>query len=150
MEGARHYIIGAARTPGRTLPWRTLLPCPRVERSPLRWYSGVRRWPRLDHQHLVAATGRRPRADHPLRNARRLFLVLLLPRARLVPCGNSFTQPGIRLCDLPRQPHLVRGARLPREAAACALRTMGSLTVGNRRPLLLLCLPVANPLRVVA
>jgi hypothetical protein len=49
----------------------------------------MRRGPRLDSQHLVAPTGRRPRADRPLHNARRQFLVLFLPYARLVPWRNS-------------------------------------------------------------
>ena len=36
-------------------------------------------------------------------------------RAPAGPRGNSFAQSGIRLRALPRQPHLVRGARLPRK-----------------------------------
>src|ERR1039458_472603 len=109
MGGAWHYLVGTAHTPGRPIEWRTLFSFSRAEHSPLRWYSGVRCRPRLDRRHLVTATGRRPRVDHPLYVARRLFLVLLLPRACLVAWGSSFAQPGIRLRGLPGQPHLVRG-----------------------------------------
>src|SRR5579864_1606083 len=137
MERARHYLAGTAHTPGRPLAWRALFPFSRAEHSPLRGHTGVRRRPRLRRQHLVAATGRRRRAGHPHRYARGLFLVLLLPRARLVPCGNSFAKSGIRLRALPRQPHLVRGTRLRRAAVSHALRTVGSLSVDHRRPLLL-------------
>ena len=90
------------------------------------------------------------RADHPLRDARRLFLVLLLPRARLVALGNAFPQPGLRLRALPRQPHLVRGTRLPGESVSSALRTMGPLSAGDRRPVLLSGLSFRQPLRLVA
>src|ERR1700709_1032338 len=122
MEGARRYIAGATCASDRPLPGRTLLGFSRTEHPSLRWYSGVRRRPWMDRQHLVAATGRRPRPDHPLRNARLLFLVLLLPRISMVAGGNSFTQPGIRLRALPRQPHLVLGTGLHRGTVSPALR----------------------------
>ena len=134
MAGARRYIGRAAHSPGRPLAGRTVFRFSRAEHSALRRSSGIRRRPRLDRQHLVAATRRRPGAGRAHHHARRLFLVLLLSRARVVARGNSFAEPGPRLRAVPRQPHLVVGTRVHREPVSPALGTMGSLPVGDRRP----------------
>jgi len=60
-----------------------------------------------------------------------------LPRARLVPGRNTFTQPGIRLRALRRQPYLVLGTHIYREPVSYALRKLGSLSAGDCLPLLL-------------
>src|SRR4029077_13789229 len=56
MEGAGQNIGGAVCSFGRPLPWRTLLPFSRAERSPLRRCAVFRCRTRLDCHHLVAPT----------------------------------------------------------------------------------------------
>src|SRR4051812_31370788 len=102
MEGTRRDITGAVRAVGGPLPRRTLLSFSRAEPPALCWRAGVccRTW--LDCHYLVETTGWRPRRNHSLHHSRRLFLVLLFPRARLVPCGNDCAESDLRLCSLPR------------------------------------------------
>src|SRR5580704_2519663 len=133
MEGDGNYIAGAARTSVGSRAPGTLLAFSRAEHPPLCRCPGVRGRTWLDGHHVVAATGRHPCPGGALRNPCRLFLVLLLAR-------NRFAKSGFRLRTLPGQPYLVRGTRLPGEAFSPALRTMGLLSAGDCRSLLLPCL----------
>src|ERR1019366_339877 len=91
-----------------------------------------------------------PRSDRPLHAPRRQFLVLLFPRARLVPRRNACTEPALRLRALPWQPRLVIRTRLHREPFPRALWTIRSLSPGDRRALLLPRLSLRQSLRAVA
>ena len=64
--------------------------------------------------------------------------------------GNACAESDLRLRALPRQPRLVVRTRLHREPVPRALRTMGSLSAGDRRPLLLPRLSFRQSLRAVA
>ena len=66
------------------------------------------------------------------------------------PARNACTESGLRLRALPRQPRLVHRTRLPGEPTPRALRTMGSLSPGDRRPLFLPRLSFRQSLRAVA
>src|ERR1700683_4994229 len=99
---------------------------------------------------MVQANRRRPRPDHPLRHSRRLFLVLLFPRARLVSRRDACAEFHLRLCALPRQPRLVDRTRLCREPFPRPLRTIGSLSLSERRSLLLPRLSFRQSFRAVA
>src|SRR5256885_14991665 len=149
MEGTRRDIAGAVRAVGGLLPRRTLLSFSRAEPPALCWCACICCRTRLDCHYLVAATRFRPYSDNSHRGPRRLFLVLLFPRTRLVPCGNHCTKSNFRLRALPREPGLVHRTCLPGEPLSRALGKIGPLSAGDCGLLFLPGLSFRQSLRAV-
>src|SRR3954462_7623049 len=133
MEGTRRDIAGAVHAFGWPLARRTLLSLSRAEPPALRWCACICCRTRLDCHHMVATTRFRPSRNYSLGDPRRLFLVLLFPRTRLVPCGNGCAESNFRLRVISREPGLVHRTRLPGEPIPRALWKIGSLSPDDRQ-----------------